>query len=215
MWGPTLNLGLCAIRDGELDCARSLLVESLGLAQALDSRPRIANALAGLGRIAVAEKRGQRAVPILGAVDRLLEGRNFGILANEADYNETLALARKQLDKAAFDAAWEEGRAMTLEQAIEFALVEPESDRAQLAKALPQTMKEKFGGLTAREREVAVLIAQGKSNPTIAEALVVSERTVTTHVSNIFSKLGFTSRAQVASWATANRLAQAETSPSV
>jgi DNA-binding NarL/FixJ family response regulator len=70
-----------------------------------------------------------------------------------------------------------------------------------------QTLKEKCGGLTAREREVAVLIAQGRSNPGIAEALVVSERTVTTHVSNILSKLGFSSRTQIASWATAKRLA--------
>jgi DNA-binding CsgD family transcriptional regulator len=62
-------------------------------------------------------------------------------------------------------------------------------------------IKVEFGGLTERERTVAALIAQGKSNHEIAEALVVSERTVTTHVSNIFAKLGFTSRAQVASWA--------------
>jgi DNA-binding NarL/FixJ family response regulator/exonuclease VII small subunit len=61
--------------------------------------------------------------------------------------------------------------------------------------------KAAFGGLTERERAVAMLIAQGQSNREIAEALVVSERTVTTHVSNIFAKLGFSSRAQVASWA--------------
>src|SRR5512143_3154394 len=75
--------------------------------------------------------------------------------------------------------------------------------REQKAEAEVVTTKEKFGGLTPREREVAVLIAQGKSNPEIAEALVVSERTVTTHISNIFSKLGFASRTQIASWVTA------------
>jgi DNA-binding NarL/FixJ family response regulator len=61
--------------------------------------------------------------------------------------------------------------------------------------------KEKFGGLTAREREVAALIAQGKSNREIAEALVVSERTVESHVTNILTKLDFTSRARIAAWA--------------
>jgi DNA-binding NarL/FixJ family response regulator len=61
-------------------------------------------------------------------------------------------------------------------------------------------VKIEFGGLTAREREVATRIAQGQSNRQIAEALVVSERTITTHVSNIFAKLGFTSRAQIATW---------------
>lgn len=64
-----------------------------------------------------------------------------------------------------------------------------------------RAMKAAFGGLTARERAVAALIAQGKSNREIAAALVVSERTVTTHISNIFAKLGYTSRAQIATWA--------------
>ena len=61
--------------------------------------------------------------------------------------------------------------------------------------------KEKFGGLTAREREVAALIAWGMSNRGIAEALVVSERTVETHITNILAKLDFPSRAGIAFWA--------------
>jgi ATP/maltotriose-dependent transcriptional regulator MalT len=60
--------------------------------------------------------------------------------------------------------------------------------------------KRAFGGLTAREREVATLIAQGKSNRGIADELVLSERTVAKHVENILSKLGFASRAQIAAW---------------
>ena len=61
--------------------------------------------------------------------------------------------------------------------------------------------KQAFGGLTEREREVAILIANGKSNREIAEQLVVGNRTVEVHVSSILSKLGFTSRAQIAVWA--------------
>jgi DNA-binding CsgD family transcriptional regulator/tetratricopeptide (TPR) repeat protein len=57
-----------------------------------------------------------------------------------------------------------------------------------------------FGGLTEREREVASLIAQGKSNREIAETLVISYRTVETHIANIMFKLGCTSRSQVAAW---------------
>jgi DNA-binding NarL/FixJ family response regulator len=59
----------------------------------------------------------------------------------------------------------------------------------------------KYGGLSAREREVAALVAQGRTNREIAEALVVSERTAEAHVSNILGKLGFTTRAQIAAWA--------------
>ena len=62
--------------------------------------------------------------------------------------------------------------------------------------------KREFGGLTERERQVAGLIARGRSNREIAKTLVVGERTVETHVGNILSKLGFDSRAQIAAWAT-------------
>lgn len=57
------------------------------------------------------------------------------------------------------------------------------------------------GGLTEREREVAILIAQGHSNQLIADALVVTKRTVETHIGNIMFKLGCTSRTQIAVWA--------------
>ncbi|HLO27838.1 MAG TPA: AAA family ATPase [Anaerolineales bacterium] len=60
--------------------------------------------------------------------------------------------------------------------------------------------KKEFGGLTAREREIAVLVAQGKSNREIADELVISETTVERHIANIFSKLGFNSRTQIAVW---------------
>jgi DNA-binding CsgD family transcriptional regulator len=64
-----------------------------------------------------------------------------------------------------------------------------------------RSTREVFGGLTEREREVAALIAQGKSNRAIAEGLVVGERTVEFHVSSILGKLGFSSRSQIAAWA--------------
>lgn len=54
--------------------------------------------------------------------------------------------------------------------------------------------------LTKREREVASLVSEGGTNREIAERLVLSERTVEAHIANIFSKLGATSRAQLAVW---------------
>jgi DNA-binding NarL/FixJ family response regulator len=61
--------------------------------------------------------------------------------------------------------------------------------------------KERYAGLTTREREVVTLIARGLSNREIAAALVVSERTVEAHTGHIRDKLGVTSRTQVAAWA--------------
>jgi non-specific serine/threonine protein kinase len=57
---------------------------------------------------------------------------------------------------------------------------------------------------------VVALIAQGKSNREIALVLVVNYRTVEAHVSNILSKLGLTSRAQIAIWATEKGLRKTE-----
>ena len=70
-----------------------------------------------------------------------------------------------------------------------------------------EAARQAFGGLTAREREVAVLVAQGKTSLQIASLLVISERTAEGHVSNILGKLGFTSRAQIAAWVVERGLA--------
>lgn len=54
--------------------------------------------------------------------------------------------------------------------------------------------------LTRREQQVAELVAQGLTNRAIAEHLVISPRTAQGHVENVLTKLGFTSRAQIAAW---------------
>jgi DNA-binding CsgD family transcriptional regulator len=70
------------------------------------------------------------------------------------------------------------------------------------AASAPRMERERFGGLTTREREVAAWIAQGLSNREIAKKLVISERTVESHVTNILAKLDFSSRSRIAAWAT-------------
>jgi DNA-binding CsgD family transcriptional regulator len=59
------------------------------------------------------------------------------------------------------------------------------------------------GGLSAREAEVARLVADGLTNRQIASRLVISERTAGNHVAHILAKLGFTSRSQIAAWCAA------------
>jgi DNA-binding NarL/FixJ family response regulator len=61
--------------------------------------------------------------------------------------------------------------------------------------------KAAFGGLSARERETAALIAAGLSNREIADHMVVGLKTVETYVTRILTKLGFDSRVQIANWA--------------
>jgi DNA-binding NarL/FixJ family response regulator len=122
----------------------------------------------------------------------------------------------------------QQGRATESEQALRDARVEIEKLAASVAdptlrehfmghavarlpspalRVSPVRDRQAFGGLTSREREVAILIARGESNQAIADALVVTKRTVETHIGNILFKLGLRSRTQIAVWAVESGLA--------
>ena len=99
-------------------------------------------------------------------------------------------------------AAWAAGRALSIEDAIEEALGQAETDPASVTPSARQIASRSTGPLSVREREVAALIARGQTHRQIAAQLVISEWTVDTHVRHILTKLDFRSRAQVAAWAT-------------
>ncbi|MFE9708445.1 response regulator [Streptomyces sp. NPDC005930] len=80
-------------------------------------------------------------------------------------------------------------------------LLQPEVAGALLSQETSSTGLGRAGSLTEREREVLGLIADGRSNREIARALVLSEKTVKTHVSNILMKLDLADRTQAALWA--------------
>ena len=102
-----------------------------------------------------------------------------------AEYDRGVIAARAGLDEAAFSAAWSEGRAMTPEQAVEYAL-EP-------SPATPQ--RKNTAELSDREVEVLGLVAEGLTDPQVAERLYLSPRTVGQHLRSIYQKLGVPSRA--------------------
>jgi len=75
-------------------------------------------------------------------------------------------------------------------------------DRAEaLARRLQGASARADGALTAREREVAALVAGGLTNGQLAERLFISPKTAAVHVSNILAKLGLSTRAEIAAWA--------------
>jgi non-specific serine/threonine protein kinase len=115
------------------------------------------------------------------------------------------AQARRDQARAAFETARAaiEALATKLEDEAmrDHFLLHATADIPRSGPPSRRSTKQALGGLTAREREVAGLIARHKSNRAIANLLVLSERTVEKHVENILSKLGFVSREQVAAWA--------------
>jgi DNA-binding NarL/FixJ family response regulator len=117
------------------------------------------------------------------------------------DYEGYLAAARSGLGEATFDAAWSEGRTMSPEQAIEYALgTEEWAPHADLEPEKRSPSRGSPDVLTRRQQEVAHLVAQGLTNRQVAAELTLSEHTVATHVREILKKLDFQSRTQLAAW---------------
>jgi non-specific serine/threonine protein kinase len=110
--------------------------------------------------------------------------------------------ARQALGEQAFQAAYHRGLELPMDDALAYALQQPKKppDKRPAAPAVPSGAP-----LTPREMQVGRLLAEGCSNKQIAARLVISRRTAEGHVEHILTKLGFTSRAQVAVWIAASQ----------
>jgi DNA-binding CsgD family transcriptional regulator len=121
---------------------------------------------------------------------------------------EAPAKARLSLEAARLSG--DRDRVLAAIEAFEHMGASRQADRARaLARELgmrPGRRRLKVGELTAREQEVAQLVAAGRTNPEIATELYLSPRTVERHVGSILSKLGYRSRVQIAIDAAAGRL---------
>jgi DNA-binding CsgD family transcriptional regulator len=93
-----------------------------------------------------------------------------------------------------YQAAWEAGRGLMVDEAIAEAREVAATAQEQHAVAVPGPRDSL--GLSAREHEVLRLLVAGRSNAEIGEALFISPRTATTHVSHLYAKLGVGSRAE-------------------
>jgi DNA-binding CsgD family transcriptional regulator len=183
--------------QGDHERARISYRESLNLCKELGDKMVAQTSLDGLACISAAEGACERAARLFGAAEVL--GEAVGPLAPEEDALRApyFVMARSQLDGASWQGAWEEGRAMSMEQAIGYALSE-EKPIPPTSPAPKQPLADEAPHLTRREREVAALVARGFTSRQIASKLVLSERTVDNHVANILKKLSLHSREQIA-----------------
>jgi predicted ATPase/class 3 adenylate cyclase/DNA-binding CsgD family transcriptional regulator len=226
--GALHNLGLAAIDQGDSKQALLYHQESLGLFQRLGEKQYLPESLEALADIFGVRRQSEPAARLLGASEAFREVLQIPLRpAERSDYDDVLALVRAQLDKldtSAFADAWIAGQRMAAEgweKVIAYALAQASLGKPETTTktepgpaSLPsqrEAEKQKYGGLTSRECEVAAQIAQGKSNQVIAVELFVGLKTVEAHVTRILSKLGFTSRAQIAAWAVSKGLAAAPT----
>jgi predicted ATPase/DNA-binding CsgD family transcriptional regulator len=227
-----IHLGTVALRMGDYHGSEALYQQSLALNRAQGYKDGIAEDLAGLAAVASLLGQPKWAARLCGAVEALREANNIKLSAlRRAEYDRIVGRIRAQLGHAAFAQAWALGHGMPLEQAIAFAVemkdalptgTAQQASHEEAPSDLPSGIlfqpspplsprhatKQQFGGLTSRECEVARLVAQGKSNRAIAEELVVGVSTVEAHITHIFTKLGFSSRSQLAAWTVDKGLAQ-------
>lgn len=142
--------------------------------------------------------------PPMGWRSHLLRGRIQTLLGQRSEAAQSYRTARTIVDELAVAIPAPDLSAAFLSRARSML---PHSRLEAEARA---QVREQFDGLTQREREVASLVALGRSNRQIAEALFLSERTVAVHVANILAKLSFASRSQIAAWATTRGLTSSQ-----
>jgi len=204
------NLGYVAEHQGSAERALALFAQALRDQLQYGDRTNIAHCLAGvagmLGRLGQAAA----AARLFGAAADLLE--RIGIVIwpiDKADYERHLAFVRGQLAAKLFDAAYETGRAMPLDQAIAEAFASIEARNAASGADAPASSArgasevDRFG-LTPRELDVLRLLAHRATDREIADRLSISPRTVMHHVSRILAKLGVMDRRAAATWASAH-----------
>ncbi len=202
-----INLGQVAGQAGDDGRALACYREALVLAVAEGDRRLVAFAVQGVGRVALAQGQEVRAARLLGAVAALLE--RIGVPLEQLTHRlgkRGTATVHVAPGGATFAAAWEAGWALTLQEAV----AEAEDVAAALAidsPSSPDRRSSGWSGLSPREVEVLRLVAAGKTDAEIAEALFLSKRTVGTHLTNLLAKLDLANRTEAAAWAVRHGLA--------
>jgi non-specific serine/threonine protein kinase len=211
LWALSVLRWLAGDGPGAAEAAK----ESLEVGRMVeDEQFSVGLALETLGWVSGTEGRDQRAAMLLGAAERVWQAMHASLAAFRGmqDFHEqSMTTVRLRLGDRAFDTAFRRGAELSTAEAVTMALERPDPVGVPAPRPAPVTAPPTSDarlaevGLTRREREVITLVAQGLSNREIAARLVVAQRTAEGHVENILSKLGFTSRAQVAGWLAAHR----------
>jgi len=188
-------LGFATWLAGRADDAAELELRALRLKRDIDDRVGIPLCIEAMAWIAGSAGKQDRAAALLGCARSALQAIPSPLPNPFRTYHDGCeAQARARLGETAFSAALGKGESMSLQEALSFALEEKAIGPAA------ETQPRGPSPLSRREAETASLVAQGLSNRAVAAKLMISERTVDSHVLNILNKLGIQSRTEIASW---------------
>jgi DNA-binding CsgD family transcriptional regulator len=193
MWALTARARM-AIAQGEPDQAERDAQDALTCAAGIKAYLYIPDILECLAALAGQDGSHREAARLFGAAEaiRLRMGAvRFKVW--DAGYEASVAALRDALGEQDFDAAWTEGAALSIEEAIAY---------AQRGRGQRKRPTSGWASLTPTERDVVRLVSEGLANNDIATRLFVSPRTVQTHLTHVYTKLGLTSRVQLAQEAT-------------
>ncbi len=190
------NAGQLALEGNDLSRAWSLYRESLFHASSAGNLWLVSDALAGLAGVAARSGDASRAARWLGAAQGICDTLGTPSVPHHEQSARSLAWARAGLSTQDVESAWTAGQSLTPSEVTEEAAgwIPASTVPSPPAPKAPARLSNPMG-LTARELEVLRLLAEGKSSREIGAELFISHRTASTHVANIFSKLGVDNRA--------------------
>jgi non-specific serine/threonine protein kinase len=195
-----LGLGFATTDLGDFAQAATYLREGLALGHVRGSLGDVVEGMEGLARLSAAIGQAAQAARLFGAAATLREEIATPYVPSERVWMDPiLADLQATLGPERFAAAWEQGAALSREDAVAAAL----ALRAETGGA-PSSAAQRAAeadGLTAREVEILRLIAEGRVNREVADVLYISPATVARHIANIYRKLDIDSRAKLAAYA--------------
>jgi len=196
-------MGFALFQLDEQQASVAALCRALTMKYQLDDLYGMAYTLEMVAWLAVRQRRYQRSAWLLGASAGLWEKPGATTIDENAflrePHREAVEPTRAALGADGYIALYQAGYDYPLDQLIPLVI----GDADQLPPASPELGSPAGGSaglLTTREREIAMLAAEGMSNREIAERLVISKRTVDAHVAHIYTKLGISSRVQLVNW---------------
>lgn len=178
-----------ALAENDPEQAERDAHEALTIAAATQGYMKVADTLECVARLAADEGNMAYAARLLGAADGIRQRKGHARFPMyQAGHDATVATVREALGDSAFEDAWAEGAALSIEEAIAY---------AQRGRGERKRPSSGWRALTPMELDVARLVAEGLGNKDIGARLFISPRTVQSHLRHAYAKLGLSSRVEL------------------